>query len=320
MVEKEVNKFVKENRNSPKKKRRKSKSSIKNSSTKKQFVDEELLQTLEQKGFKRKTQPQIQEAQQRSSSIRKRRRKTARKTGKTSKKIIELPNLKDKKIQLEFKPEEAKSEKKSLFSGIFNLFKKKSQPYQKVLKAEDKKEEIKPIEKINLETKNEVKPEVKDEIKEEIKAEEIEKTIISVENKEESEIFPVPEVDQKGLSQSEVIAAAKKLEEKNKKVGFFVKLKEKLKKKVKSPEELESITIIPQKDSLNEMHSTSTSYQSPNEGVNIAQTLKQEIMPKRQDNQEKIKEENSPEKTTGDKPAEQSSIDILFSDKKKKIT
>ena len=353
------------------KRRKHSSTSVQKRKKKKQFIDEELIATLKQRGYKPKPKP-VQEAQVQEVNQKRRKVKQKQVQKKEAPSILKPlptpPIVKEREIEIKQKPEpdtetkelsfEPTVEKKSsLFSKIISIFKKK--PIEE--KEEDIEQEVKPEEETPIEKElpkeevkqivEEVKPEEEEEEKKEEKKPEepkeiitsLKEEIISAKIKEsapttikpetiqpevkitpeikpeekEVEKFPVAEQDLK--AKPKLISV---FEEEPKKEWFFSRL---FKKKVKDDDyELEPITISSPQEDTRFMKDASSTFGSNTESKTIAETLKQEIMPKQiakpQNRQNDLESQQNQEPQNKERQHENSgasSIGILF-DKKKK--
>lgn len=328
MFEKTVKKLLKKKSSTEKKKHKRKKhssTSAQNKKKKKQFIDEELIATLRQRGYKPKPKV-VQETQ--NQEVRQKRQKSKQKQAPKQiarpilKPLPTPPIVKEREIEIKQKPEpdtETKEitfqpiieKKPSIFSKIISVFKKKPADEneenieQEIKQAVEEtpfvkelpKEEVKPIiEKIKPE--KEKPEEILSTIKEEIipaKTKESNPIIIKQEITS-TEIKITPEVKQPEKNEAEPFPVAEKdikaeprlisiFKEEPKKEGLFSRL---FKKKVKDEEyELEAITISSPKEDLRFMSDASSTFGSNTESKKIVDTLKQEIMPK-----QSIKPEN----------------------------
>jgi len=316
-----VNKLAKNNDESkaiPKKRKHKRKKSI-SKNQKKQFVDEELLRTLEAHGFKRKSlvaqHVNSTKAIQKKKVVKKPAIKEEPKVEVYKKPEIEIetemPQESEKKpLQEEQKPWYEFQRKPTFFERLSLLFKRKPKP-EKIEPEpeieEQKFEEPQPeVKEIMTEVKGETPKEIEQvEIKQEIKPEPekiIEKPVEVQEVKEEVQRFPVTKEQENGISDEEI---KKMTKFKEKKPSFFSRLMNRKKGEI---DDLEPITIISGPDESVTYHENLDNLHIDNaDQKKVSTVLKEEIMPKSQN-----KSENS-------SSSDSSSTDILFGDKRKKV-
>lgn len=319
--------------------------------SKSKFVDQELLETLKAHGFKSEKSKQAPAGPKNNSNSKKVVIKKSAMKGmknvfsepvaqkaprkRRKKKAVSAKPKRIKEIKLsELQPAPVEEKKPGFFDKFKSMFKRSEKIPESVPEIKEEPVILKPKTEVTEEIVPEITPiekakeekeitEIKEAVAEEPKIE-IEEKI--KEEKEEVETFPVPKEEQERKIEIKEEPA------KEKKKGFFDKIKDAVGLGKSEAEELEPIQIISPSDELRYQQNANPVFDElafdknekdhpHNEPVakkSVTQVLKQEIMPSRKQDQQPEVEDKQNENRQNGLDENTSGMDILFSEKKKK--